>query len=93
MNSPQDPDQITSTKTIYDAQLGEIFWRNMVAGAGRALGGIILQAIFLLIVVNLFMQQVWPVVQPILSTLQTATQTLEDLQGGGSSNNQFGLFR
>ena len=92
MNSPQDPDQITSAKTIYDAQLGEIFWRNMVAGAGRALGGIILQAIFLLIVVNLFMKQVWPVLQPLISTLQTATQTLENFQGG-SSNSQFRLFR
>jgi hypothetical protein len=72
-----DPDTVTDSKTIFDVSLSEVFWRNVVAGAGRALGAIILQAIFLIVIVNLFMKQVWPIIEPILGTLQTTTQTLE----------------
>lgn len=91
MNSNLDPDQVTTTRTIYDVSKSEIFWRNVIAGAGRAVGGIILQAIFLLIVVNFFMKQVWPAVQPLVDTLNSTSATLQQLQGG--SNSGFTIFR
>lgn len=80
----QDPDQLTKSKTIYDVSKWEIFWRSFIAGAGRALGGIILQAIFLIVVVNLFMNQVWPVLEPIMDSLQTTSNAFQDLQNSGS---------
>jgi hypothetical protein len=86
-----DPDEITATKTIYDVSKWEVFWRNLIAGAGRALGGIVLQAIFLLIVVNLFMSQVWPILQPIMESLQTTSQTLQDIQK--QSQEEFDIFK
>ncbi len=86
----QEEDQLTNSKTIYDVSKSEIFWRNVIAGAGRAVGGIIFQAIFLLIVVNLFLAYVWPVVEPLINTLNSTTQTLQDLQGQTRSG--FGLF-
>lgn len=86
-----DPDQVTQTKTIYDVSKWEIFWRNFIAGMGRALGSIILQAIFLIIVVNVFMNQVWPVLKPILNTLQMTTETLEDIKG--QSQQEFDIFQ
>ncbi len=78
-----DPDQLTKTHTIYQVSAGEIFWRNMVAGAGRAFGGIILQIVFFIIIIRLFNQYMMPALQPLVDTLQTATKQLENLQHVG----------
>lgn len=91
MSINPEPDQLTTSKTIYDVSKWEIFWRNVIAGAGRALGGIILQAIFLLIIINLFLNQVWPVIQPILNTLQKTTETLQDMKD--QSQKEFDIFQ
>jgi hypothetical protein len=86
-----DEDQLTDTKSIYNVSKWEIFWRNFIAGMGRALGAIILQAIFLLVIVNLFMNQVWPVIQPILQMMETTTQSLEQLNQ--QTQQDFDIFK
>lgn len=85
-----DPDQVTETKTMYDVSKWEIFWRNFLAGAARALGGILVQALFLIVVVNLFMNQVWPVLKPLLNTLQLTSETLQDIKT--QSQQEFTIF-
>ncbi len=75
-----DPDTITQDKTIYGVSYSQIFWRNFVAGVARALGGLIFQILFLVIVANLFMVYAWPYVQPVLSTLTTVSESLQSLQ-------------
>jgi hypothetical protein len=85
-----DPDQLTDSKTMYDVSPGEIFWRNLIAGAGRGIGGLIFQAIFLLILVNLFVMYVWPVLEPLFKTVDTTNQALEQLQ---KANQNLPLFQ
>lgn len=75
-----DPDKVTDTKTMYDVSLKEVFWRNIIAGAGRAIGGLIFQILFLVVIANLFMQFVWPILGPVVETLQSTTNTLQQLE-------------
>lgn len=75
-----DPDKVTQEKTIYQVSYSEVFWRNFVAGVARALGGLIFQILFLVIVANLFMAYAWPYVQPVLTTLSTVSESLQSLQ-------------
>ncbi len=91
MTHNPDPDQLTQTRTIYDVSKWEVFWRNVIAGAGRALGGIILQAIFLFIIANLFINQVWPLVKPIIGMLETTTNSLEQLNQ--QTQKDFGILQ
>ena len=85
-----DPDQLPGTnKTIFEASFGEIFVRNFVAGMARTLGGLVLYAVVLIFLGNLFLQNVWPLVQPVLETMRESSQALQQLntltkpQGGG----------
>lgn len=82
MRNNADPDQLTNSKTIFDVSAGEIFWRNLVAGAGRAIGGIIFQIIFFFILFQIFNQFLLPTIQPLLDTLSITTETLQKFQGG-----------
>ncbi|NCN82399.1 MAG: hypothetical protein GW947_00365 [Candidatus Pacebacteria bacterium] len=75
-----NPDQLPGThKTIYEASFGEIFVRNFVAGMARTLGGLFLYIVVLFFLGNLFLQQVWPVLQPQLESLRASTQMLQEL--------------
>jgi hypothetical protein len=86
------PDQLPGTnKTLYEASFGEIIVRNFVAGMARTLGGLFLYAVVLVFLGNLFLQNVWPVVQPQLETFQEATSVLQDL--GKLTQPQGGLWR
>lgn len=86
------PDQLPGTnKTIYEASFGEIIVRNFVAGMARTLGGLVLYAVVLILLGNLFLQNVWPVVQPQLETLRESSQALQDL--GKLTQPQGGLWR
>ena len=86
-----DPDKVTDTKTIFDVSPWEIFWRNVIAGAGRGIGALIFQVIFLVVVVNLFMSYAWPVLEPLINTITVTTQTLEKLQLPGENDSFFQL--
>jgi len=75
----QDPDQITDTKTIFQVSPWEIFWRNIIAGMGRAVGSFVVYAVVLIVIGQILAQTVWPTIQPLLDTLQVSLETLEDL--------------
>lgn len=79
----RDPDHVTDTKTIYQVSPWEIFWRNIIAGMGRAVGGFLISAVVLVIVGQVLAQTVWPAVQPMISSLQTSLETLEDISTFG----------
>jgi hypothetical protein len=75
-----DPDQITRNKTMYDVGAGEIAWRNFLAGISRALGGLVVNGIFFLIVSIFTIQYVLPYFAPLLSAFQTTTKSLQQIQ-------------
>ncbi len=75
-----DDDNITKEKTIYQVSPWEIFWRNFLAGMARSLGSLILYAVVLTIVSNLFLRFFWPQIEPLVDTLNTTTDILKDFQ-------------
>ncbi len=75
-----DPDMLTETKSIYAASYSDIFWRNLVAGMARAIGGVLFQLLFLVIMYNFFMAYAWPYVATLMDTLKSTTNTLQMLE-------------
>lgn len=75
-----DPDKITDNKTIYAASYSDIFWRNFMAGAARSLGSLVFQILFIVVLANFFMKYAWPQLEPLVQSLSTATQSLQNLQ-------------
>lgn len=80
-------DQISPGKSIYEAGSGEVFWKNFLAGFGRALGGMFVYLILLVIVYFLFMTYVMPKLTPFLTIMANLSNSLQNLQklntGGG----------
>lgn len=72
-------DRITKTRTLYDVGPFEIFWRNFLAGASRALGGFLLYIIFGFVVGYLVMQVFLPRLEPLLDQFMSVSQTLDNL--------------
>ncbi|MEX0895571.1 MAG: DUF5665 domain-containing protein [Patescibacteria group bacterium] len=83
-----DPDQLSQSKTIFEASWWEIFWRNFLAGMARALGAVILYAVVLVILTNLFMSYIWPVMEPLIQSLEQSTVLFRSLNPGNSVENQ-----
>ena len=77
--SVENEDKVSKAKTIYDAPPLEIFWRNFLAGASRALGGIFLYFIFLSVVSVIFIRYVAPLFAPLMEQLNSLTGTLDSL--------------
>jgi hypothetical protein len=75
-----DPDKITDEKTIYAASYSDIFRRNFVAGAARALGSLLFQVLFVVVLANFFVTYAWPYLQPLMQSLTTVSRTLQNLQ-------------
>lgn len=75
----QDPDLVSKTKTIYEVDAGEIFWRNFLAGMSRALGGMVIYFAVIFILGNIFLNYVWPVLEPSFQTLGETTDLLKQL--------------
>lgn len=75
------PDRLSGShnKTLYDASLREIFWKNFVAGLSRALGGIVIYALFTLGILTLVIQFIMPILSPLLDQFGTIFSTLERL--------------
>ena len=78
------PDWIGNSKTIYDVSSGEVFWRNFVAGMGRALGGAIMYFLFIFVIYALFINYLLPIIKPFLDTYMN---TMNLLGGGQQMNN------
>lgn len=79
-----DPDVLSSGRSIYDAPKSEIFWRNFLAGFARGLGNFIFTIVLFVIITTLTAQFLMPLVNPvfesftslngILDTVKTTTQ-------------------
>ena len=82
VQSEDKRDRVSKTRTLFDAGPVEIFWKNFLAGASRALGGIIFYLIFLFLVGVVFMQIIWPRIQPLLDRFFNITESLQQMQQG-----------
>lgn len=80
VQSTQVPDRITSNKTIYDVGVFEIFWRNMIAGMGRAMGNILLYFIFIFVMGYIFSLLVWPTLKPMVDGYMGLVDSLNSVQ-------------
>lgn len=68
VKSEDGGDRVSKTKTIYDASVGEIVWKNFLAGFSRTLGGIFVYIFFLLIFSGIFYTFVLPKLMPLITT-------------------------
>jgi len=91
VQSTAKQDRVSDNKTIYDASLGSVFWRNFLAGVARALGAILMQILFIVMLGILASIFIWPRVAPLLNTYQTAVNSLEGLQKSTQDAGQFSL--
>jgi hypothetical protein len=74
--SIEPQDKFTPQKTIYDVSYGELITRNFLAGVSRAIGGILLYAIFLAIATVIFLTYAWPQFEPFVDEYRQAVQML-----------------
>lgn len=74
-------DRVKKTRTLYDASAGEIFWKNFVAGMGRALGGIFLYLLLSFVVWVILYQFVWPKVAPFIDNFADMAESLQSFRG------------
>ncbi|MFC1626761.1 hypothetical protein ACFL1P_00995 [Patescibacteria group bacterium] len=73
-------DQAGKTKTIYEVSTSEIIWRNIIAGASRAFGGIIMYILFLSVISVFLTQFILPKVMPFINSVTKMTNSVESLQ-------------
>jgi hypothetical protein len=73
------------TKTLYQVSSGSIFWRNFVAGFARALGGLLIWVILVIISSQLFLIYVWPQMRPLLTSYQKAIDSITTLGNSGQN--------
>lgn len=66
--------------TIYSVSKREVIWRNFLAGASRAVGAVFVQTVGLLVFLVVLQQVVMPRLQPLITMLQKATSSMEQLQ-------------
>lgn len=79
-------DRIGKNKTVYDVSTFEIFWRNMIAGMGRAFGNILLYFIFIFVMGYIFSLLVWPSLQPMVNSYMKLVNSLDSIQNMQSGN-------
>lgn len=72
MPGPDRSDQ--KDKSLYSASWASIFFRNFLAGAAKALGGIIMYILFLYLIARVVSTYVLPQITPLIDTLQTLVQ-------------------
>jgi hypothetical protein len=80
-------------RTIYDASMGEVFFKNFMAGLGQAMGHIFMYLIFVAIMAMLVIRFVWPIFKPYVDMYQQSMESIQQMQSwipGSSSNSQGG---
>ncbi|MDQ5951641.1 MAG: hypothetical protein QG639_922 [Patescibacteria group bacterium] len=75
-----EPDQLTKTRTLYDVSVGEIMWRNFLAGISRALGGMVIYFVVAFLLGHVFLTYIWPVLEPSIETLGETGEILQQMQ-------------
>lgn len=90
-------DRFSPTKSIYEASGSEIFFKNFLAGFGRALGGIFIYLVFIGITLYFFINTALPQIQPFIDEYRQAVQGINSLNkttipGAGSDLKQYQQF-
>lgn len=76
IKSENNNDMVSKTKTIYEAGIGEIFWKNFVAGFSRGLGGVFVYVFFFVIIGLLFYNFVLPKLMPSITAYMDIFKSL-----------------
>ena len=79
-------DQITKNKSIYDVSGFEVFWRFFIAGFARAMGGFFVYILLFVILGTLINRYLLPYILPLIETLQTSLNSLNQLNSSESQN-------
>jgi hypothetical protein len=79
VKSENKSDVVSKTKTIYGASVGEILWKNFLAGFSRGLGGVFVYLIFLLIISVLFYNFVLPKLMPSVNVFMNTFKSLNSV--------------
>lgn len=77
VKSEDGGDRVSKTKTIYDAGVGEIIWKNFLAGFSRSIGGIFVYLIFLFIISGLIFNVVLPKFMPSITNYMNLFNSLQ----------------
>ena len=85
-----EPDQLDQTKTIYQASAKEVFFKNFLAGFGRALGSIFIYLVFMIISISVFLTYAYPQIKPFIDEYQQAIKSLNTLNKATDSFNDSG---
>jgi hypothetical protein len=83
-------DNVSGDRTIYDVGWGELMGRNFVAGMSRAVGGLFINIVLVVVVGSLVVQYVWPQLQPVVDQLNNSYQTLFRLEQTLSGQSETG---
>lgn len=79
-------DQINKNQTIYDVSGFEVFWKNFIAGMGRAIGNIFIYFLIFIVIASLINKFLMPYILPLFNTLQTSIESLNQLNSGNTQN-------
>lgn len=81
---PQNPEPMTGksvfdqpqppAKNIYSSSLPSIFFRNLIAGFARALGGTIIYLSVLALISYISLTYFWPEIKPLIDSFQQITK-------------------
>ncbi len=77
LQAENQPDKLTNNRTIYDASPGEVFWRNFLAGFGRAMGVVVVYFLFLGVFAIVFANMILPIITPLLDTYMKSMGALQ----------------
>lgn len=75
-------DRIGKEMNIYNVSWWQVFSRNVVAGMGRAIGGLIVSAAVFIVVGFIVSQTVLPMLQPLVDTYMRSLETLQQFTNG-----------
>jgi len=93
-DSVDKADRISSTRTLYDASAGEIFWRNFLSGFARGFGMILVYVIFIVVVSLLVARFILPTVQPFINQYSDLMKSVSAMQQStGAINEQLNSIK
>lgn len=74
-----EPDKLDKSRTIYDVSHKELVWRNFLAGMSRAVGMVVVQFLFFVVLAGLVAQFVLP---QVMGMFDGYMEMLAKFQGG-----------
>ena len=80
------------SRSIYDAGVREIIWKNFLAGVSRGVGTIFVYFLIFFVVGVAFIQYAWPVIAPFIARLEMLTDTVQSI-GTGNGNPLESIFQ